>query len=265
MPHGQHRPGQGRGAGRRDPGQPAGGQPRARRRLAAAGRDPAVAGHRNDGRAGREDHPAQFDDPVRPGAGIHDLQGWPDRDGGARAAGRARAGVGLPLAGALRAARHSADGGRRGPHPHHLPGRRGRLAVGVGARTRSGVEASITVKPSYGLADDDVARMLQESYSSARRRHAAARAARRAGRGRAHPAGDAVGAGRATARCCRTQERADIAALLDALRTTAQGGDHQAIKEAVEALAHGTEEFAARRMDRSVRSALAGRKLDEIA
>ena len=41
--------------------------------------------------------------------------------------------------------------------------------------------------------------------------------------------------------------------------------DHQAIKEAVEALARGTEEFAARRMDRSVRSALAGRRLDEIA
>ena len=60
-------------------------------------------------------------------------------------------------------------------------------------------------------------------------------------------------------------ERAEIAALLASLRSTAQGSDHQAIKAAVEALARVTEEFAARRMDRSVRSALAGRKLDEIA
>ena len=61
------------------------------------------------------------------------------------------------------------------------------------------------------------------------------------------------------------EERADIASLLESLRTISQGSDHQAIKEAVEALARGTEEFAARRMDRSVRSALTGRKLDEIA
>ena len=40
--------------------------------------------------------------------------------------------------------------------------------------------------------------------------------------------------------------------------------DHQAVKAAVEALAHGTEEFASRRMDRSVRSALAGKALDQV-
>ena len=41
--------------------------------------------------------------------------------------------------------------------------------LSVSAReTRSGVEASITVKPSYGLADDEVARMLQDSFSSAK-------------------------------------------------------------------------------------------------
>jgi molecular chaperone HscA len=60
-------------------------------------------------------------------------------------------------------------------------------------------------------------------------------------------------------------ERAEILALMDALRARAQDQDHDAIKAAVEALARGTEEFAARRMDRSVRAALAGRKLDEIA
>lgn len=137
--------------------------------------------------------------------------------------------------------------------------------LSVSARElRSGVEASISVKPSYGLADDDIARMLQESFSSADT-DMQLRALRE----------EQVEAERillatqsaldADAALLSDEERAEIAALLASLRTTAQGSDHQAIKEAVEALARGTEEFAARRMDRSVRSALAGRKLDEIA
>ena len=137
--------------------------------------------------------------------------------------------------------------------------------LSVSARElRSGVEASITVKPSYGLADDDIARMLQESFSSADT-DMQQRALRE----------EQVEAERillatqsaldADSALLAEDERADIASLLASLRTTAQGSDHQAIKEAVEALARGTEEFAARRMDRSVRSALAGRKLDEIA
>jgi molecular chaperone HscA len=52
---------------------------------------------------------------------------------------------------------------------------------------------------------------------------------------------------------------------MEALRLQAQGEDHEAIKAAVTALANGTEEFAARRMDRSVRAALSGKKLDEVA
>jgi molecular chaperone HscA len=128
----------------------------------------------------------------------------------------------------------------------------------------SGVEASITVKPSYGLGDDDIARMLQESFSSADT-DMQLRALRE----------EQVEAERillatqsaldADAALLSDDERADIARLIASLRATAQGSVHQAIKEAVEALARGTEEFAARRMDRSVRAALAGRKLDEIA
>jgi molecular chaperone HscA len=139
----------------------------------------------------------------------------------------------------------------------------GLLAVSA-RELRSGVEASITVKPSYGLADDDIARMLQESFSSAdsdmqqralREEQVEAERILLA----TQSALDADGA------LLSDEERADIAVLLESLRATAQGSDHQQIKEAVEALARGTEEFAARRMDRSVRSALAGRKLDEIA
>jgi len=59
-------------------------------------------------------------------------------------------------------------------------------------------------------------------------------------------------------------ERKDVFALLENVKHLGSGTDHVAIKAAVDALAHGTEEFAARRMDRSVRIALSGKKLDEI-
>jgi molecular chaperone HscA len=61
------------------------------------------------------------------------------------------------------------------------------------------------------------------------------------------------------------EERVAIEAQIEAVTAAAQGADHLAIKAAVDALAHGTEEFAARRMDRSVHAALAGKKLDEVA
>ena len=73
-------------------------------------------------------------DPDRAGAGLHDLPGRPDGDGDPRRAGRARAGRRLPLAGALRAARHPADGRGRGAHPGHVHGRRRRPAQRRGAR-----------------------------------------------------------------------------------------------------------------------------------
>ena len=59
----------------------------------------------------------------------------------------------------------------------------------------SGVEASVMVKPSYGLADDQIAGMLQEGFRARRRRHGRARAARGQGGGRAHGAGHPVGPG----------------------------------------------------------------------
>jgi molecular chaperone HscA len=61
------------------------------------------------------------------------------------------------------------------------------------------------------------------------------------------------------------EERMEVVRLMEALRQTAHAEDHHAIKTASEALARGTEEFAARRMDRGVRAALAGKKLDELA
>jgi molecular chaperone HscA len=137
--------------------------------------------------------------------------------------------------------------------------------LSVSAReTHSGVEASITVKPSYGLGDDEIARMLQDSFTSAdvdmkmralREEQVEAERILLATQSALDADGDLLS----------DAERANINALMDAVRQHMQGDDHAAIKAAVDALANGTEEFAARRMDKSVRAALAGRKLDEIA
>ncbi|MDR9834852.1 Fe-S protein assembly chaperone HscA [Herbaspirillum huttiense] len=139
----------------------------------------------------------------------------------------------------------------------------GLLAVSAREMT-SGVEASITVKPSYGLGDDEIARMLQESFSSADEDMQ-----RRALREEQVEAERIVLATRsalqADAALLSEDERVAIEAQIDAVTAAAQGTDHLAIKAAVDALAHGTEEFAARRMDRSVHAALAGKKLDEVA
>ena len=128
----------------------------------------------------------------------------------------------------------------------------------------SGVEASIVVKPSYGLGDDEIARMLEDSFKSADV-DMALRALRE----------EQVDAERiilatqsaldADGGLLSDAERADIVQQIDAVRAISQGDDHVAIKAAVEVLAKGTEDFAAKRMDRSVRVALAGKKLDEVS
>ncbi|WP_026354396.1 Fe-S protein assembly chaperone HscA [Massilia niastensis] len=145
--------------------------------------------------------------------------------------------------------------------------------LSVSAREmRSGVEASITVKPSYGLGDDEVARMLQDSYSSAQV-DMQMRALRE----------EQVEAERillatqsaldADAELLSDEERAAIEAMELAVREAVTrsndasvdtGSRQSALHDAVQALAKGTEDFAARRMDKSVRKVLAGKSLDEI-
>ncbi|MCC7598861.1 Fe-S protein assembly chaperone HscA [Janthinobacterium sp. FW305-129] len=141
--------------------------------------------------------------------------------------------------------------------------------LSVSARElRSGVEASISVKPAYGLGDDDIARMLQDSYTSADT-DMVARALRE----------EQVEAERillATQSALDEDgallddaERAAVDGLMqkvrDAIAQSQSGAiDHQALKLAIELLADGTEDFASRRMDRSVRTALKGKSLDQV-
>ncbi|MCH8618397.1 Fe-S protein assembly chaperone HscA [Undibacterium sp. TS12] len=137
--------------------------------------------------------------------------------------------------------------------------------LSVSARElRSGVEAAITVKPSYGLADDDITRMLQDSFNSAD-----ADMRERALREEAVEAERILlatdSALNADSQLLSETEQQQIHDLMNRVRALKSGNDHNALHKAITDLAEGTEEFAARRMDQSVRSALAGRKLDEIA
>ena len=136
--------------------------------------------------------------------------------------------------------------------------------LSVSAREEgSGVEAAISVKPSYGLTDADIARMLTESFSTAEQdmherslRESRVEAERMllATRAALSADGDLLDAA----------ERDAIEALLEALQRVREGSDHPAIDAAVEALAKGTEGFAAERMNRGIRQALAGKRVEEV-
>jgi molecular chaperone HscA len=129
--------------------------------------------------------------------------------------------------------------------------------------THSGVQASVTVKPSYGLADDEVARMLREGFAHAeedvaarRLREARVDAQRMVLATRAALAADGE--------LLSDQERADILTLVAQTELEAAGEDHVAMDAAVERLATGTEAFAAARMNRGIRAALAGRRVEDV-
>jgi molecular chaperone HscA len=127
----------------------------------------------------------------------------------------------------------------------------------------SGVEASVVVKPSYGLAEDQIARMLQDGFAHAEG-DMAARSLREAQVDGERMLLATRAALQADAALLAPGEQADIDRLLSALQGAAAGSDAHAIEAAVQALADGTEAFAAARMNQGIRQALSGRTLDEI-
>ena len=137
--------------------------------------------------------------------------------------------------------------------------------LSVSAReTASNVEAHIAVKPSYGLGDDEVARMLRDSFGAADGdMRVRALREQQVEAERIVAATDAALA--ADAALLDDAQVARIRCQVDAVRRVVDSEDQAAIKNAVDALAHGTERFAELRMDAGVRRALAGRRLDEIA
>ena len=128
----------------------------------------------------------------------------------------------------------------------------------------SEVEARVDVKPSYGLSDEQISRMLQDSFTTAQediQARAFAEARLEADRMliATRSALDADG------QLLDADERARIDALMKQLREVADSSKDAAdIEAATKALANGTEAFAAERMNHSIQKALAGRNVEAI-
>ncbi|WP_417534050.1 Fe-S protein assembly chaperone HscA [Marinobacterium stanieri] len=127
----------------------------------------------------------------------------------------------------------------------------------------TGAVSSIQVKPSYGLSDDEIARMLKESYSHAeddlearnlREQQVEAERIIAALRGAMASDGDLLSADEVTH---LEQAIAKLAALLEQ-------ADYRQIEAGIEELAKASDFFASRRMDQSISQALSGHAIDEI-
>lgn len=128
----------------------------------------------------------------------------------------------------------------------------------------SGVESSIQVKPSYGLTDGEIARMLRDSIQ-----HAGGDMQARALREQQVDAQRLLEAVQSALDAdgevlLDAQERIAIDSAMDDLRSLAAGSDTAAIEMQSKRLSQITDAFAARRMDATVRAALSGRRLNEI-
>jgi molecular chaperone HscA len=136
--------------------------------------------------------------------------------------------------------------------------------LSVAAREQgSGVEAAVTVKPSYGLEDQAIERMLKDGFAHAED-DIAARALREAQVEAERMALATRAALAADGALLEPEPRAAIDALLIALDQLRGTTDAAAIEAATKALAAGTEHFAALRMNRGIRQALAGRRLEDV-
>ena len=129
--------------------------------------------------------------------------------------------------------------------------------------TTSGVEASIQVKPSYGLTDEQVEQMLLDSYE-----HAEEDMKARLVLTERVEADRILSATRnamvADVELLDDDVRAAIEVQLGVLERAKAGDDHRAIHTAIEALDHASKPFAERRMNRSIDRAMAGRRVDEV-
>jgi molecular chaperone HscA len=138
----------------------------------------------------------------------------------------------------------------------------GLLSVSAKEST-SGVEASVTVKPSYGLGDADIERMLRDSFEHAKGDvHARALTEQQVDGRRL------IEATRAALlqdeNLLSEEERQAIEKKVQALEKLLPGTDYRAIRKAADALNKATEDFAARRMDAGIKRALAGRKIGSL-
>jgi molecular chaperone HscA len=134
----------------------------------------------------------------------------------------------------------------------------------VGAQEMiSGVQAHIEVKPSYGLNDEDIARMLQEGFATAQE-DMAARALAEARLDADRICLATRSALDADAHWLDNDYRATIESAIQALITAKESNDPSVIEAATKALSHATEDFAAQRMNRGIQQALAGKNIESL-
>ena len=128
----------------------------------------------------------------------------------------------------------------------------------------SGVQAGVQVKPSYGLSDEEIAGMLRSSIDHARDDMVARRL--REQQVEAARVIEALDAALEVdgERLLDAAERAHIAEARAALQQTAAGGDHEAIEAAIKQVEAAAAEFVARRMDTSIRNAMAGHRVEDF-
>jgi molecular chaperone HscA len=128
----------------------------------------------------------------------------------------------------------------------------------------SGVEARVEVKPSYGLNDEDVTRMLKESYTHARE-DMQARALREQQVDADRMYEDLLVALNQDGReLLSDKEYHCLEAAMDDLKQVRQSSNHREIARHIEMVSKTSEEFAARRMNASIQKALTGHSLNEI-
>ncbi|RUO80316.1 Fe-S protein assembly chaperone HscA [Idiomarina tyrosinivorans] len=127
----------------------------------------------------------------------------------------------------------------------------------------SGVSASIEVKPSYGLEESDISKMIESSMTNAKEDMAARML--REQQVEADRVIEALSqALAADGELLNDAERAQLDNAMDALREARMGTDKEAIEQAIETVDQASQAFAARRMDQSIRKALTGQSIDKV-
>lgn len=130
--------------------------------------------------------------------------------------------------------------------------------------TNSGVQAHIEVKPSYGLTDDQIMHMLNDSYAHADN-DMLARSLREATLNAEQLLLATQSAMQADADLLNEREHDNIIKLMQTLLNAMATNETQSIINATEQLSQGTEHFAAIRMNRSIQQALAGKSIEELS
>ncbi|OBW95445.1 Fe-S protein assembly chaperone HscA [Gallibacterium salpingitidis] len=128
----------------------------------------------------------------------------------------------------------------------------------------TGVHSSIQVKPSYGLTDEEISQMIKSSYENAK----ADMQARELAEQRVEAARvleNVYSALAEDAHLLNEQELTDVKAALEKLEQLQQQDDSQQIAQGIKQLDQATRDFAARRMDNSIKQALAGHSVEQFA